>query len=419
MSRPSPLRIAVLYGWNAGSRVGGVQSYIADLSAELRRLGHQIRVFRPSLAPPDPGEHAFEFYPVIGPAWLRKLAAGCGLALNDLAAAYAGRVLLNLMAGRAAAAVVDWQPDVVWQQDLSSSWLATRVLSRHYPVVLTNHTGEYLFLSRLSCLRPLVGLMLGHYADIIGPSEELTPQRPGAHYVPNGADERLFVPLSASERVSLRSKVLGAGSTRFVVFCPRRWAPTKGVLYLAQALPLLAKRGFRERLAFVFAGDADRDYPDYHAQIEQSLAQEHFPVIRLGNVNRIEMSKFLSMADLTVIPSLMEAVSISAVESMLCGTAVGASKVGGMPDLISDGDTGYLFDSGSASAVADVIARAASEPQLHQQIAARGRSRAVAQFSLGAVTRRTEAVLVAAVASYRATQHQWRGARMTIDTSVL
>jgi glycosyltransferase involved in cell wall biosynthesis len=75
------------------------------------------------------------------------------------------------------------------------------------------------------------------------------------------------------------------------------------------------------------------------------------------------MIPYYQSADLVVIPSLMEAVSLAALESMACGTPVISTNVGGMPEIIQEGKTGYLVNPGHPDELVEAIRRIYNEPE--------------------------------------------------------
>ena len=75
----------------------------------------------------------------------------------------------------------------------------------------------------------------------------------------------------------------------------------------------------------------------------------------VGGVNRENLPYYYSAADMTVIPSFYEPFGLVPLESMACGTAVIASKVGGLQWTIRDGKTGYLVPARDHMAFAEKI----------------------------------------------------------------
>jgi N-acetyl-alpha-D-glucosaminyl L-malate synthase BshA len=111
---------------------------------------------------------------------------------------------------------------------------------------------------------------------------------------------------------------------------------------------------------------------------------------RLGVGNRIEfvgkqpqprILEYLSAADLLLLPSQSESFGLAALEAMACEVPVIATRVGGIPEVVEEGETGYMLDVGDVAAMADAAMKILTDPQEHMRLARRGREVAVARFS--------------------------------------
>jgi glycosyltransferase involved in cell wall biosynthesis len=102
-----------------------------------------------------------------------------------------------------------------------------------------------------------------------------------------------------------------------------------------------------------------------------------------------DLALFFAALDLYVMPSRAEGLGSSALLAMAYGLPVLASRVGGLPEVVEDGHTGWLVPPDSPAALADVMAHASSDPQGLSRFGAHGRERAAA-FSSDIMIRRTE-----------------------------
>ena len=89
----------------------------------------------------------------------------------------------------------------------------------------------------------------------------------------------------------------------------------------------------------------------------------------------------LSAADLFLLPSLQESFGLSALEAMACGVPVVASRVGGLPEVVVDGETGYLHPSDAIDLMAESAYTLLSDAGLHARMAAQAAKIAVERFS--------------------------------------
>jgi starch synthase len=106
---------------------------------------------------------------------------------------------------------------------------------------------------------------------------------------------------------------------------------------------------------------------------------------------RAEVVQLLSHATVFVCPSVYEPLGIVNLEAMACGTAVVASRVGGIPEVVEDGVTGLLVDLGEGfeERLAAAVTSLLNDPARAASMGAAGRARAVAEFAWDAIARRT------------------------------
>ncbi|MFI4967239.1 MAG: glycosyltransferase [Gammaproteobacteria bacterium] len=120
-------------------------------------------------------------------------------------------------------------------------------------------------------------------------------------------------------------------------------------------------------------------------------------VISLGLADRVhftglrkDVPQVLAAASVSVLPSLSEGISNTLLESMAAGVPVVATRVGGTPEVIQDGEHGLLTPPGDPQAIADAIHTVLGDPALAARLGANGRRRVMEEFSFEAVVRRTE-----------------------------
>ena len=85
--------------------------------------------------------------------------------------------------------------------------------------------------------------------------------------------------------------------------------------------------------------------------------------------------------DVLAVPSSRESFGLAALEAMACGTPIVATRVGGLPELILDGETGMLVPPEDERAMADALLAILRDRDLAARLGGAGRSRAVSVFS--------------------------------------
>lgn len=104
-----------------------------------------------------------------------------------------------------------------------------------------------------------------------------------------------------------------------------------------------------------------------------------------------ELVPWLSAADLFLLPSSQESFGLAALEAMSCGVPVIASRVGGLPDVIRDGETGFVFDPDDIQAMAECGLALLTNPARRQAIGAAAAADVRARFSVEKVVPQYEA----------------------------
>ncbi len=110
---------------------------------------------------------------------------------------------------------------------------------------------------------------------------------------------------------------------------------------------------------------------------------------------RLDIVDVLSEADVFLLPSATESFGLAALEAMACEVPVVASRVGGIPEVIDDGMTGFLYPPDDIAGMAAGIVRLIGDPALHARIAAAARQVAVDRFSASRIVPMYEAAYAA------------------------
>jgi sugar transferase (PEP-CTERM/EpsH1 system associated) len=195
----------------------------------------------------------------------------------------------------------------------------------------------------------------------------------------NGVDVHRFQPLGKDRAV--RRAAYGLGPSDIVAGTVGRLDPVKNQLALLEALAVL--RGEHRDLRVLIVGDGPERAALQRAVVERRLDG----AARLLGM-RDDVPELLGLMDLFVLPSVAEGLCNTMLEAMAAGLPVIATAVGGNPELVADGRSGQLIAPLDPNALAQAIARYATDPNLRRQHGTAGRARAVEEFALDAMVAR-------------------------------
>ena len=204
--------------------------------------------------------------------------------------------------------------------------------------------------------------------------------------VPYGVDTVRFAP-SADARARVRRE-LGLGDRPFV-FTAGRLVRKKGFEVLIDAATSL--RAAVPDLAVAIAGDGD-----LHGELQRQAAAAGGVVVLLGNRSQDDIAALCAAADVVAVPSVHDAAGNVdglpnfALEALASGTPVVATRVGGLPQAIRDGDTGRLVPERDSVALSDTLLELLRDRRAAQILGAAGRMAVERDFGWGRTAERFE-----------------------------
>lgn len=177
--------------------------------------------------------------------------------------------------------------------------------------------------------------------------------------IPSGVDEKLFQKPALSKEEFLNR--WGIPSDRKIVGFVGRLAPVKGARYLLEALPRIFE-AVPETHCFIVGDGEEKRILEKRSE-ELGLRRR---MTFAGHRNGI--SEFLSGFDVLVVPSLNEGMGRVIVEAGFLAKPVVGSRVGGIPDLIEEGQSGLLVEPRNAGEIARSVTRLLQDPLLSQRL---------------------------------------------------
>ena len=191
--------------------------------------------------------------------------------------------------------------------------------------------------------------------------------------IANGVDAREFSPAapssmqpSTARRPSFDAPVIGFAG---------RLSPEKGPEVFVRAALMLRDRLPRAR--FVIAGDGPM------RERVEALAAQYLLGDRLEMLGECaDMPHVYQGLDVLINSSHSEALPLAVMEAMACGVPVVATRVGGVPELVAHGTTGWLAEAGDFQSLAAAAASLIEQPSMHARFAAAARERVLARFDI-------------------------------------
>ena len=214
------------------------------------------------------------------------------------------------------------------------------------------------------------------------------------HVVLNGIDTKLWQPRPTFDEAEHSVlKELGIDPNRPIVAFVGRITRQKGVEHLVKAA-----RYFDKDVQLVLCAGAP-DTPEIAARttklVEELQAERDGIVWVQEMLPKDKIQEILTAADAFVCPSIYEPLGIVNLEAMACGTAVVASDVGGIPEVVVDGTTGVLvhYDESDPETfehdIAEQVNKVVHDQELAKKFGVAGRERAVTEFSWANIAQQT------------------------------
>ncbi|MBM3263572.1 MAG: glycosyltransferase family 4 protein [candidate division Zixibacteria bacterium] len=270
-----------------------------------------------------------------------------------------------------------------------------RMLAR-IPLVITAPGSDLNIWVKRRLIRPFLAFTVGR-ADrliVLGGQMKTTalslggsPDRVVAMLGNGGVDLSRFYPTPVEQKTELRAR-LGFHPADVLCLFIGRLGPPKQIPLLVEAVRLARQRVASLKLLLVGGGVWDTQGHD--PQLLQDM------VVSFGPRPPEELPPYLGVADIFVYASTMEGIPLAIVEASASGLPVIASRVGGIPDVVLDGQTGFAVEN-DADVFADRIATLALDASLRARMGEEGHRFAVASLGSRSILPQIERVYEEAV----------------------
>lgn len=284
------------------------------------------------------------------------------------------------------------RPSVVHAQDATDH--AYVALRSGYPTVVTVHgvrreDGKYVGSWRVRLRNYVYSLLIErsimrktrhliaisryvttYYTKLLRPNVQV-------YYVPNAIDASFF-DLAKSANGSDSQTILYAG----------RVIPRKRVLDLVQAFAKIAQQAPGAQLRIAGEYNSEREYAEAIRNFNQTANLED-RVHLLGPLAETDILHEFAACDLLALPSAQETTPMVIAQAMAAGKPVVATPVGGVAEMVCDGETGFLVQVGDIDGLAAALRRLLENPSLRMAVGQASYKFANENYRASAVARRT------------------------------
>ncbi len=359
---------------------GGAQRYIADLARSFSKKGYAVHV----AAGGNPN------------GWLRHQCADCGIPFHFLS--HLRRAVLplqDILAVRECSLLYRrLQPSLVHLNSSKAGAIGSFAApkSSEFPLIYTAHGFVFkepnwarkrygMWVERTTSRKKTAIICVSEddrknaILRKIAPAEKLIT-------IPVGISNPKFLTRREARKIL---KIQGG----VVVGTIANLYPTKGIPHLIEAANILKKKGNSPPPFFVVIGEGN-DRSRLELKIRQFGLSRHFRL--LGHRN--EAYRYLKAFDIFALPSVKEGMPYTILEAVSAGIPVVASRVGGIPEIITHRKNGFLVPPARPADLANAINRLSQNTYLRKKIASN--SALPSRFSLHTMVKTTERIYLQA-----------------------
>jgi glycosyltransferase involved in cell wall biosynthesis len=357
---PDPLSVAHVV---LSLDLGGLERVVLDLIRQSEALG-QV----PSVICVDRRGQLAETAEALG-AWVISLDKGPGLKLRAMGSF--DRVLRDL------------RPDVIHSHQIGALFYAGPVARKWgIPVVHTEHGKHFPGSLKHNWLGRIAGTFANRFLCVSNEIADLivrtgVARRSRVGFQANGIDVRSFRPIPPDERPALRNS-LGLPTGGVVIGTAGRLAEIKRYDRLISSFAAL--KANTPELSLVFVGDGP-----LKAELEAQAASLGLAGTVFFAGYQSDPRPYLQAMDVFALTSRSEGMPLSVLEAWASELPVVVPNVGGLPDMVADGETGLLVDASDEPSLVAAFRRLIEDPALGRRLGEQGRELALASYDVKAM----------------------------------
>lgn len=189
----------------------------------------------------------------------------------------------------------------------------------------------------------------------------------------------LALPMAVDEMAQRYARVERADN-QIVILYVGRLEHRKGTDSLFAALKAVRQRGAAIHCILVGAPESE-----FKTQLDDFMASNGSWVTYAGALPQNQVFEHMAQADMLVLPSRTETLPRVLIEAQALSLPQIATRVGGIPEIVEDGVTGFLVDAGDVAALADAMMKLCLDPQLRRSLAEASRVKASARYNVDVI----------------------------------
>lgn len=362
------MKIAILVSGFPPRQLAGTEIATYNIAKHLAKLGHEVHIIT-SLDEGLPKESAAEGFYIHRVRVIRKTILGF--------ASFFINVFLVIR---------KVNPDLVHAQSiaLAAYALMIKVMLKKPYVVYGRGSDIYLssrfysLLSRLTLMN--AGAVIAQTNNMKGAMQEICER--DIFVIPNGVNMDRFSRLSREES---RSKLNIKGSDIILLFVGGLRS-IKGVRYLVESMSIIKQESGNVRLLIIGDGKERQDLEKLATKLNLNECI-HF----VRQVPNEVIPEYMISSDLFILPSLSEGFPVTVLEAMAAGLPIVITRVGGMPEIVREGENGFLVEPKNPGHIAEKVRLLLEDNELRWRISENNRKKAE-QYSWERIARNIQEV---------------------------
>jgi len=265
-----------------------------------------------------------------------------------------------------------FKPDIIHAHYISSYGLLS-VFTRFHPLVMSAWGSDVMEFPKKSFLHKIILQYILNNADIICATSNILKNEVLKYtikesiVIPFGIDTDLFKPIHVKKNES------------FIIGTTKSLEKIYGIDTVIKSFAILYRKYSNKKIELIIIGDGTQYLYLKKLSLESGVENSiHF----MGFRSVIEMPKLYNQMDVLVNVSINESFGVSVLEASSCEKCVIASNVGGLPEVVDNGETGCLVEPNSPDKLANILENILLQPDVYIAMGKKGRKKVINEYDL-------------------------------------